>query len=195
MNVDELALLSWVVTLVGGDVVEIGTSYGHTASVLSRVTRFRVVTVDIPHSSSSQMHPNQRRESLLDDQIGSQCFHCENVLGVLLQGSLTLRDVLRHAKPRLVIIDGDHSMSGVRSDTECVMSYAKESKSDILVAWHDYYEHPEEWISVKKYVDSLSQAGLRCRTIEHTCLAFAIFNGADGARPVRSEIRSALQLG
>lgn len=195
MNVDELSLLSWLATLAGGNILEIGTSYGHTAAVLSRVTRRLVVTVDIPHSRSHQMHPSQRRESLPDDQIGSHCMHCNNVASLILGGDTTLRSAIDSCNPRLVIIDGDHSMSGVRSDTECVVEHARGSASDILVAWHDYYEHPEEWISVKRYVDSLSQSGLRCRTVERTCLAFAIFKGADGARPVRSEIRSTLQLG
>lgn len=55
-----------------------------------------------------------------------------------------------------IFIDGDHSIEGVKSDTEKSMEYLLK-RGNGIICWHDYREHNNpEWCGVKNYLDELS---------------------------------------
>ncbi len=78
-----------------------------------------------------------------------------------------LLDVWRDSTFKFIFIDGDHSLEGVRIDTEVAVRLLAPGG---IIAWHDCLDGAPDWVGVKRYLTGLSME-LDLVQVEGTWLA------------------------
>lgn len=152
----EVRLLCLLAARQEGNILEVGTHYGDTTKELAYAIgpRRLVFSADFI-TDNPTMHDRQRGEMPSMDTVGRAARGIPNVR--FLFGDS--KHINYHGMDiGFVFIDGDHTLDGVRSDTEHVLQAfdAGITRPRLMIAWHDVYDHPgEPWIGVKRY---LSQA-------------------------------------
>jgi len=143
-------------------VFEFGTATGRTTWIMAENSPAdaRVVTLDLPP-------PEQTGYSqiCLEGQTTGAIWRASNAahkVEQLLQDAAALDPdaiVARHGRPDFVLIDGDHSYAGVRTDTEKALAMAA---PDAVLLWHDFYlldfvaRQAPEHHSVYQYLNDLA---------------------------------------
>ena len=128
--------LLWKAVRCAGNILEIGTNEGETSRALaSAFPDRRVWTVDFP---GNPIIPDYQKDEVpTSDTIGRYCKDIPNVT-LLIQDSKTL-DYSAFDKVGLVFIDGDHSVDGVKLDSELALAYfANGGARPGCIVWHDY---------------------------------------------------------
>jgi len=134
----------------GSTVVEIGCLSGRSTSVLGEAqlqNKFKLIVID-PFVDSS---PNVARENMQEHFVG-------NMIGIGCEYKLypdVAENVVKKIKQKidLLLVDGDHSTSGVAMDRKCW--FPKVKRGGIIV-WHDYNS---SWLEVKINVDDMVENG------------------------------------
>jgi hypothetical protein len=174
-------------------VVEIGCNEGQTTADIARTfPAVPVIGVDIPEGS--RMVQDQRGEAPAASRLGFRTLGLSNVrilqkpswelewsdirnglelIGMAGAGLPSLAiDIDRWKIPLVFFIDGDHSYSGVRSDTLLCADMLLRSLGGGMLIWHDDYEGAPDWCGVRRY---LSEQGLlRVIRIPDTWVSFAV---------------------
>lgn len=124
-------------------VLEIGTSKGGTLFLLARVSSSdaQIISVDLPQGQFGCGYPewkiplyqsfatqNQKLSLIRNDS------HAQSTLD-------SVKKILRGAKLDFLLIDGDHTYSGVKKDYEMYHSLVRKGG---LIALHDICVHPPE---------------------------------------------------
>ncbi len=152
--------------------LEIGTNEGRsTKNIAAALSDWSIETVDLPLEQGRTVEKWQEIELLPANEVGKFC-----------RGDPRIRVHLGHAdeifKDRrfgAVFVDGDHSIEGVRRDTELAMRIA-----DGVIIWHDY--RPEDpRMGVAPYLDSLIEKGVSWHRVPRTAVAYALWPPSRGA--------------
>lgn len=158
----EVVWLLWKAAQVPGNILEIGCRFGETtfefASEFPNRTVFAVDCLD-----EGVIQPWQKHERPTRETVCERARHLPNV-------RLALQDSKQFSyegkQIGFVFIDGDHSFTGVKADTE--LALAAKVKT---IVWHDYYL--DSVIAVKPYLDQLDlQMSCKVTLVNGTCLAF-----------------------
>jgi len=144
---DDARLLLWLAGQTWGNCVEIGCNEGmFTRALAEWYPGKRVYAVDSAYVTLAAEQECERVKRL--------CHFAKHLTNVTVVDA----DSRSFHYPKgvgFVFIDGDHSLEGVRADSEKALAYA-ETHNPVLIAWHDY--RPEvEWLGVPKYLDELAK--------------------------------------
>lgn len=157
--------LAWLLAQAPpGAVLEIGCHLGQTTLYLATIFDRFIYALD--WSGKSRMHPDQQGEHLCHEQIG-QFVRDHKRVQILDQDSATL-DYRMFDALALVFIDGDHTLSAVKTDTEKALNYFANRRG--FIAWHDY-GNDLSWIGVRPYLSQLPIEP-RLQWVQGTWLAF-----------------------
>lgn len=157
----------WKARQCAGNLLEIGTHFGHTTRELACACHDRIVfTVDYT-ASAEAMHPDQRREMPTLQEIGIEARGLPNVF-ISIQRSESF-DYFRK-NIGFVFIDGDHSYEGVRADTRTALASLVQEPRALTLVWHDVYNH--SWVGVKRFLETEMTALPVCALAE-THVAYA----------------------
>lgn len=162
---EEIRWLCWEARRSQGNILEIGTQFGLTTRCLALACPDKLVfSVDYIVERGTMVE-DQKHEMPTLATVGSWARGLPNVF-LSLQDSKTFdydgKDI------GFVFIDGDHSMSGVASDTELALSYYRRRNRPMTIVWHDFYDHP--WVAVKRYL--LTQNRFEIQHVENTHIAY-----------------------
>lgn len=179
-------------------VVEIGCNEGQTTADIARnFPRTRVFGIDI--ADGGRMDAGQRGEAPADCRIGIRAHGLENV-HILKMPSWELEwehlaqhlpshwlfhgrhDPSGYPAPMVCFIDGDHSFTGVRSDTLLCLDMLYRTPCGGMLIWHDDYEGAPEWCAVRRYLNQ--QRLLRAIRIRDTWVSFAVVRPPVGLQPL-----------
>lgn len=137
-NPDDTRWLVWKAAQFPGDILEIGCHRGHTTYEWAvHQPRRQVWAVD--WAENQGLHDWQLCDKLPAGEICERARYCTNVR-LVLQDSKTLQYPLLSGIS-FVFIDGDHSLDGVRADTENVLAFLTTNpkvRKPACVVWHDY---------------------------------------------------------
>jgi len=152
---DQVALL-WLVGMVEGNVLEIGTYQGKTTAEIAKNYPDKLVyTIDC--LSQEDMQPWQRAEFPPIEERGMFARNLSNV--ILINGNSREFNYNAIIDPMIVFIDGDHSYEGVKQDTERALSGLKRRGS--IIVWHDFWPWRDDeasiGVGVKRYLMELSE--------------------------------------
>lgn len=123
-------------------VVEIGTKHGGTLYALCQVAHERavVVSIDLPGGDFGGGYEEHEIPGMRSFARGHQALH---FLRSDSHDDATRQQLLQILDGRMVeflLIDGDHSYNGVKTDYEM---YAALTAEDALIAFHDVLPHPQ----------------------------------------------------
>ncbi len=190
-------------------VVEIGCNEGQTTADIARTfPTVSVIGVDV--SEGSRMAEAQRGEAPAASRLGIRTRGLPNVRilkkpswelewsdirnGLELTGvegdglpPLAL-DIERWKAPLVFFIDGDHSYSGVRSDTLLCADMLLRSLAGGMLIWHDDYDGAPAWCGVRRFLHE--QGLLRVIRVPDTWVSFAVIPPADWPTRRRIALRT-----
>lgn len=141
-------------------VVELGTAAGGVLYGLTQLAHpeATIISVDAPWAPGAELTENPNAALFASFPSASQTLHT-------IAGDSRHHDTLAELRERLagrpidvLLVDGDHSYGGVRSDVEL---YGPLVRDDGLLALHDICMHPTRWgrgNDVAIYWDELSRA-------------------------------------
>jgi hypothetical protein len=161
---NEVSLLCWLIAQVPGDILEIGCSRGWTTQALALAFPDRIIHA-VDWTGNHELSGPQALEK--PEIVAEIACHLPNVRTYNMNSHL-----LPYPEGvGFIFIDGDHSLEGVRGDSERAFLYAR--SHDVIIAWHDYSQL--FYINVVDYLDSLSEQGCHLLHIEGTMVAFSDF--------------------
>lgn len=167
-NRDTVPLIETIKKYGTGNILEIGCNEGYTTALLGSAfadkTIYGIDCAELPDIAFEQKWeiPDATR-------IGIHAKGLPNVK-VLSQDSTNLNyhyfnDI------GTIFIDGDHSYSGVKADTEKALGFFS-SRGNGLIIWHDSYDGAPKWCGVWKYLNELKTGGLDIQFVPHTWIAY-----------------------
>jgi hypothetical protein len=135
------------------------------------------------------MDPAQRGEAPAESRIGIRSKQLANVRILTMPSwelqwkhvdgcfpamdSIPVRGrIHEYLAPIIFFIDGDHSFTGVRSDTLLCLDMLRSSPFGGMLIWHDDYEGAPDWCGVRRYLDQ--QRLCRVIRIPDTWVSFAV---------------------
>lgn len=144
---EDIRLLIWLSHQAPpGDIVEVGCNEGYTTQHLALYNLSRIVWGYDPGVSTN---PEQANEE--PPEVGHLCKPLANV-------RVVKAPVQQHkTKFAFAFIDGDHTLEGVRRDTEHLIPLGV---SGAIIAFHDYTARERRhlavpWVKVPEYLDTL----------------------------------------
>lgn len=148
-QIEDVKLIIYLSKMINGNIVEIGCNKGITTCDISKFNPDKkIFAVDFLNNKS--LSKNQIKEIPLE--IGSEAKNCKNIVWINKDSKLLNFNVFKNVE--YFIIDGDHSLEGIRNDTEKAINYLKKNNGGII-CWHDYHDNNPHWCNVKEYIDSL----------------------------------------
>ena len=157
-----------------GSLMEIGCNEGRTLRELALACPGRSCFGVDYSGDDGGMCPEQRHERPPPGRLGlyARSLTTVTILDVRSQdlgAALAAAPCLSSAALGFIFIDGNHTLAGVRTDSEMAFRYFAERGTPGLIAWHDCYDAGPAWVGVRAYLESRPEAIFR---IEGTCLAY-----------------------
>jgi hypothetical protein len=171
-SAQETKFLCWLAQRAEGNIVEIGCNKGLTTRDLARSNPSKIV-YGVDYFVRRAGHDWQIGERPSAEDLCIYARQLRNV--VVLHADSASLNYEALVDVGIVFIDGDHTLEGVRADTECALRFLKKRGGGIIV-WHDYYETAPYWVGVRPYVDSLDLDIVR---VEGTWIALAQLGESD----------------
>jgi len=181
---DEVRVLCALAAQTRGNLLEIGTNRGRTTRALAKQSAPRLVyAVDfIPPVCESAMAREQVNEIPTMETV---CLHARNLPNVHL--SLLDSKTFDYAGKNIgfVFIDGNHTLEGVRADTELALAAMRDGQTafPFIIAWHDYYDdRPVDscFVRVRQYLDETFSEHWPVKHVTGTAVAYAEWPAAGG---------------
>ncbi len=152
---DEVQLLCYLADGTAGNLLEIGTNFGRTTRALAIHCRPRIVYGLDWVTDRPSMDPAQVNEMPTIQSVGRHARDLPNVR-IALHNSADFDYTGKNIG--FVFIDGDHTIAGVRTDTELAVSAFEKGHTarPFTIAWHDYYmDRPIDgcFVGVRQYLD------------------------------------------
>ena len=145
----ETHILAWSLQHIPGDYIELGVNTGTTAHNVCRNNPDKTI-YGVDWIANTTLHYSQRQEIPTQEGIGVMCKDDRNFVLMIEDSS----KVVIPESVGMVFIDGDHSYTGVKADTENVL---KQVPPGTVVFWHDYHLEgtgDKKHISINKYIDT-----------------------------------------
>jgi len=154
-------------------ILEIGTSYGHTASGLFvnalyadvyTIDIYRGMKIGVPIFQKTEVFPRKEIGKVFKNKIPG----IYQIFGDSRQSATY--QALKGKTVDFAFIDGNHSLSAVIKDTINVLKF---TKNNSIIFWHDFKN--DKTVEVKAALDSLLHTKrLKIFHIDKTWLAFTI---------------------
>jgi predicted O-methyltransferase YrrM len=136
-------------------VMEIGTNYGGTLCILSRLAAHdaTIISVDLPDGEFGGGYKWFHIPIFKFFRYAQQKLHLLRGDSHSSEMSAGVRDIIGHnRKIDLLFIDGDHSYEGVKKDFD---NYADLVRPGGIVAFHDIAEHTIKTCQVSRFWDEV----------------------------------------
>lgn len=140
-----------------GDILEIGCAAGHTTRIIAE--QFPTRQVFAVDWSSEQNKDTCKPQVICEHAAGMSNVHVINVESQ----SVTYPESIG-----FVFIDGDHSLEGVKKDSERAFLFGR--SHDVVIAWHDYGGDIHR--DVTTYLDRLSEQGVNLHWVKNSQIVF-----------------------
>lgn len=155
---------------IDGDILEIGCNIGRTTVELAKHNPLKKI-IGIDYSESKNLMVSQQKGECPGKNLGRLAKNMENVEIINIKSEDFNYE--NYPNIRFIFIDGDHSYSGVKKDSEKAIPHIK--KYGGIILWHDYHD-TTEWCGVKKYIDELISNNENIKIIKDSWLAIMIVN-------------------
>jgi hypothetical protein len=149
----DVKVLIWLSKQISGNILEIGTQFGHTTCLLAKYNPNKhIYTVDCP--DPVVMHKDQRID-WPGTERGKWCKNARNVS--MIQCDSKTLNYETFTNLAMVYIDGDHTYNGAKADSELALEGLKKSNAPPpkIIAWHDFIyslSDNEPWHLITKYI-------------------------------------------
>ncbi len=164
----EVRVLVWLARKTVGPMLEIGCNNGQTTREMAmRFPGRKVVGVDYTGDDFT-MCMEQAGEGK-PGKVAEMALGLPNVRALDMKSSNVNYFLI---EPGLVFIDGDHSYTGVKVDTEKALDYFRASGKSGMIVWHDCCETHPSWVGVLDYLKREIAPFYQVRRVEGTWLAY-----------------------
>jgi len=173
---------AWIISSlskISKNIFEFGTCSGKTTYLMAlnsnENSKITTITLDPNEASSFTKKAddndvsfrNIRNESIYNKFLFSNT-EVEKKIDIIFQNSLDFNEKRFEKKMDLIFIDGGHTYSVVKNDTEKAL---KMLNSEGIILWHDYVPGKRSSRDVVKYIDEISK-NLTIRNIKNTSICY-----------------------
>jgi predicted O-methyltransferase YrrM len=173
---------AWIISSlskISKNIFEFGTCSGKTTYLMAlnsnENSKITTITLDPNEASSFAKKAddndvsfrNIRNESIYNKFLFSNS-DVEQKIDIIFQNSLEFNEKRFEKKMDLIFIDGGHTYSVVKNDTEKAF---KMLNSDGIILWHDYVPGKRSSRDVVKYIDEISK-NVTIQNIKNTSICY-----------------------
>ncbi len=159
---------AWIISSlskISNNILEFGTCSGKTTYLMAlnspdqaKITTLTLSPQDLKGIKKNKFDNKVSYRNLINESIYNKFLFSstkyENKIDVIFQNSLNLNEKLFLKKFDLIFIDGGHTYSIVKSDSE---KSFKMLKSNGIILWHDFVPGKESAKNVVKYINTISK--------------------------------------
>ena len=159
---------AWIISSlskISNNILEFGTCSGKTTYLMAlnspdqaKITTLTLSPQDLKVIKKNKFDNKVSYRNLINESIYNKFLFSstkyENKIDVIFQNSLNLNEKLFLKKFDLIFIDGGHTYSIVKSDSE---KSFKMLKSNGIILWHDFVPGKESAKNVVKYINTISK--------------------------------------
>ena len=159
---------AWIISSlskISNNILEFGTCSGKTTYLMAlnspdqaKITTLTLSPQDLKVIKKNKFDNKVSYRNLINESIYNKFLFSstkyENKIDVIFQNSLNLNEKLFLKKFDLIFIDGGHTYSIVKSDSEKSFEMLKSSG---IILWHDFVPGKESAKNVVKYINNISK--------------------------------------